>query len=365
MQYLFVISGVFSALFSLLLISKKKKGIQHWFLGIMFLLITVNCFYVFNLYSQEQFYYVAFFSELNYAIPLLYGTLLWFYSKAVTLEDFRFSKKDYLHFIPFVIFFLILISPLITNINLIKSDHIGFPLIKLVITPCYLFAVLVLLSKYRMRLKDKFSFDHKIKLLWLNWITVGAVVLWLLATVGYLYNHFNINHKTLLSDYYVLSFLALYLFILAFVAFKYTDIFHKKREEETPTKFPDKDEEIELENKTIFKNEDLDNLLDVMNSKKPYLDPLLSINKLSEATHLPQYKISKILNTSLNQNFYDFINTYRVNEVKKRLEEGEADNYSILGIASDCGFNSKASFNRVFKKITGITPTEYLKSLSN
>ena len=68
-----------------------------------------------------------------------------------------------------------------------------------------------------------------------------------------------------------------------------------------------------------------------------------------------------MLNTSLNQNFYDFINTYRVSEVKRRLDEGEAENFSILGIAEECGFNSKASFNRVFKKITGTTPTGYMK----
>jgi len=363
MEYLFVISGVFSALFFLLLITKKKRNLEHLLLGTIFLLITVNSVYVFNFHNEEEFYYVKFFSELNYAIPLLYPPLLWLYSNAVTNISFKVEGRQYLHFAPFIVFLLILISPLVSNYKLIESDHVGYPLIKLVITPFYLFAVLKMLSTYRKRLLDQFAFDQKIKLFWLTWVTVGAVALWILALSGYIYNNINQAHKTLLYDFYVLSFLSLYLFVLAFVAFKYTDIFHKKRDEDIPTKLEDEEVVKELEKKVDLDNDDLSSLLNIMDAKKPYLDPLLSINKLSEITRLPQYKISKILNTSLNQNFYDFINTYRVNEVKQRLKDGEAENFSILGIANDCGFNSKASFNRVFKKITGSTPTAYIKSI--
>ncbi len=364
MEYLFVISGVFSALFFLLLVSKKTRNLEHTLLGTIFLLITVNSIYVFSFHNQEEFYYVKFFSELNYAIPLLYPPLLWLYANAVTNISFKIEGRQLLHFAPFLVFFVILISPLLSSYQLLESKHVGHPLIKLVITPFYLFAVLKLLSNYRKRLLDQFAFDQKIKLFWLTWVTVGAVALWFLALAGYIYNNINQGHKTLLYDIYVLSFLSLYLFVLAFVAFKYTDIFHKKRNEDTPAKLQDEGIEKALEKKIDLDNNDLNSLINVMQEQKPYLDPLLSINKLSEISKLPQYKISKILNTSLNQNFYDFINTYRVNEVKQRLDDGEAENFSILGIASDCGFNSKASFNRVFKKITGSTPSAYIKSIS-
>ena len=89
MEYLFVISGVFSVLFFFLLISKKRKALEHWLLGGIFLLITINSIYVFNFHRTEDFYYVKFFSELNYAIPLLYPTLLWLYSNAVTNISFK------------------------------------------------------------------------------------------------------------------------------------------------------------------------------------------------------------------------------------------------------------------------------------
>ena len=365
MEYLFVISGVFSALFSLLILAKKKKSKEHWFLFVLFGLITINSIYVFNFYRSEAFYYVPFFSELNYAIPIMYGTLLWFYSKAMISLDFKMRKQDYFHFAPFICFLLILISPLILDVKLSESKHVGYPFIKLLISPFYLFAVLLLLKNYRQRLKDNFAFDHKMKLMWLSWITLGAIVLWVIAVIGFGYNQFLEGQKNLLYDYYVVSFLALYLFVLAFLAFRYTDIFHTIKSEDVHVKLRDDTSEKHKVENTEVEKEELNALLDIMKSQKPYLDPMLSINKLSEISKLPQYKISKMLNSSLEKNFYDFINGYRIEEVKQKLEAGEADNYSILGIASDCGFNSKASFNRVFKKFTGTTPSAYLKGLSN
>lgn len=364
MEYLFVISGAFAALFLMVLISKTKKQFEHWFLAIIFFLITINSLYVFNFYRSSSFYYVPFFSELNYAIPLLYGPLLWFYTKALTRSDYRFKNIEYWHFAPFIIFLLILLSPILTDYKLINSKHVGYPFIKLIISPFYLIAVLLILKNYRKRLLDQYAYDLKVKLLWLSWITLGAIALWILAMLGYLYNSFNDSPKTLLYDYYVLSFLAAYLFVLAYLAFTQTDLFHKKKEDVVPKKLELNKVKEEQNRKVNIENEDLARLKKIMLEKKPYLDPFLSINKLSEISNLPQYKISKILNTVLNQNFYDFVNGYRVEEVKRKLEEGLSDNYSILGIASDSGFNSKASFNRVFKKMAKMTPSQFLKQIS-
>ena len=121
MEYLFVISGVFSALFFLLLVSKKTRNLEHTLLGTIFLLITVNSIYVFSFHNQEEFYYVKFFSELNYAIPLLYPPLLWLYANAVTNISFKIECRQLLHFAPFLVFFVILISPLLSSYQLLES----------------------------------------------------------------------------------------------------------------------------------------------------------------------------------------------------------------------------------------------------
>ena len=366
MRYLFVISAVFAALFFLLLITKKPKKAEHKFLGILFLLITINSYYVFQFYDSEEFYYVPFFSELNYAIPLLYGMLLWFYSRALTAAKFKFRQLDFLHFLPFVLFYLFLISPLILDVTLIESKHIGYPFIKLLITPFYLFGTLLLLKKYREELRNAYSYPMEVNLMWLSWITAGAVILWIIATGGYVYNSMTDQPMTLLWDSYVLGFLGIYLFALTYVAVTRTDMFQAYQQKVVPTKIDPIIEPIIEEPTTVIDNntdKDLVKLTEIMSSEKLYLDPLLSINKLSELTNIPQYRISKILNSNLNQSFYDFVNGYRIDEVKQKLQNGEANDLSILGIALDSGFNSKASFNRVFKKKEGITPSAYLKGL--
>jgi len=73
--------------------------------------------------------------------------------------------------------------------------------------------------------------------------------------------------------------------------------------------------------------------------------------------------LSQIINENFNRNFYDLINEYRVKEVKKCLSNQKYNNFTLLGIAYECGFNSKASFNGVFKKFTGLTPSEFKKNL--
>jgi len=346
---------------------KKNKAYEHKFLALIFFLITINSVYVFQFFRSartEDFYYVPFFSELNYAIPLLYGPLLWFYTRALTQKNFTIAGKDYLHFIPFIVFFLVILSPQFLDVGFLESKQVGYPLLKLILTPFYLFSVLLLLNKYRAQLLNAISYEHKVNLYWLSWITVGAIALWVIAVGGFIFNEMNDNKTPLLYDYYVTSFLGVFLFVLGIVAFARTDIFTRNAEE------PLVPEKIIFEDETVIEtvietsqDGELQQLKEVMTKEKPFLDPLLSISKLAEVAKIPQYKISKMLNTALNQNFYDFVNGYRIEEVKQRLKDGEAEQYSILGIATECGFNSKASFNRVFKKIVKMTPTAYLKSL--
>ena len=369
MQYLFVISGAFSALFSLLLFARKQKQQEHWLLATIFFLITINCIYVFafsNYSGSAPNFYIPIFSELNFAIPLLYGPLYLFYSKALTTEDYKFKKVNYVHFLPFVLFFIILLVPLVSNLKLPKTSQFGYPLIKLVLTPYYLFSVIILLNNYKKKLLEEYSYEVEVNLIWLNWITIGGIILWLIGSVSYVYNLFVVDNRILLYDYYTLSFLAFFLFALAFIAIRKTDLFSAeiaKRPKLKETVLQPTKVEAEPKSSTEESNKDLEKLQSLMDSESPYLDPLLTLNKLSELAEIPAYRLTKILKTNLESSFYDYINTYRVKTVKEKMQSGEAKRLSILGIAYESGFNSKASFNRVFKKIEGMTPTQYMKGL--
>jgi AraC-like DNA-binding protein len=95
--------------------------------------------------------------------------------------------------------------------------------------------------------------------------------------------------------------------------------------------------------------------------KKYFLKGDLKLSELSEFTQIPSYQISQVINEKLNKNFFDFINEYRVEEIKRRMQDEEFENLTLLAIAMDSGFNSKSAFNSAFKKSTGITPTAYKK----
>lgn len=101
-----------------------------------------------------------------------------------------------------------------------------------------------------------------------------------------------------------------------------------------------------------------------MSEKKLYLNPGLKLADLSSDTNYPMNEISQVLNQDLQQSFSDFVNKYRVEEVKKLMSMGEHEKFTLVAIAKQCGFNSKTSFYRVFKKETGKTPADYLKDLN-
>jgi len=99
-----------------------------------------------------------------------------------------------------------------------------------------------------------------------------------------------------------------------------------------------------------------------MDEQKPYLDPELTIEKLSEEMRIKKLLLSQTLNKGFNKNFFTFIKEYRIRHVEIELKNKSNDERTIMDIAYMSGFNSKTGFNRAFKEVTGKTPTEYLEN---
>jgi AraC-like DNA-binding protein len=118
--------------------------------------------------------------------------------------------------------------------------------------------------------------------------------------------------------------------------------------------------------KNAFADTELDNhktqIEDIMKSQKPFMNPNLTLNDLAGLMKIPSHVLSKVIKEGYNVNFFDFINSYRIEEFKENINNPKYHNYTLLGIAFEVGFNSKTAFNRSFKKITNQTPSEYYQS---
>jgi len=97
----------------------------------------------------------------------------------------------------------------------------------------------------------------------------------------------------------------------------------------------------------------------LMEKEKVYQEPELTLQQLAEKLQLPSYQASQAINEGMKKNFYDLINGYRTEEAKRLLLNPQNKNFTILSVGFEAGFNSKTTFNTVFKKFTGLTPTEF------
>jgi AraC-like DNA-binding protein len=107
-----------------------------------------------------------------------------------------------------------------------------------------------------------------------------------------------------------------------------------------------------------------DHLMQLMQEEKLYVDVELTLQTLAEKLGISSGYLSRIINEKEHKNFFEFVNAYRIQDVKEKLVDEEYGHYSILGIALESGFKSKSTFNTVFKKLTGQTPSAYQKQFS-
>jgi len=222
----------------------------------------------------------------------------------------------------------------------------------------YLYAIssLILIAKYRKRLKTSFSTVNNIYLSW-PYIVVWGLIVWrMLRMTDYLLyiTIEDINIKILYLFYISGEIVFLVFISLLFLkGIKQPNVFFGIIEESSKGKY-EKTAIPELQRKSYQKK-----ISQLMEEEKPYLDPFLNIKELAKKIAIPTHHLSQVINSSFDKNFFDFINSYRIEESKKLLTKYSAQEKTILEILYDCGYNSKSVFNTAFKKHTGLTPTQY------
>jgi AraC-like DNA-binding protein len=307
-------------------------------------------------------------------IPFTYGPLLYLYVKFQTIEDLRFRWEYALHFIPFLAVFTTAIvfrgHPVMRLDNFWNADpFLSFRLIYglsfFISITTYSTITFILINRHQKNIQNLVSYTSgKITLSWLLVISISFYLTYIAVFILGVYIIFakDPTYDPTLPSYFGLTFFA---FAFSFYGFKQPGIFneilseqrsHKKGTRKAPVP-ESKYERSGLKEKDAQRY--LQKVLKFMEEEKPYLDVDLTIHDISLELNIPRHYLTQVINGLLGKNFYTFINEYRLEEVKKLLVDENYSKYTLTSIAYEAGFNSKSSFNSVFKNSTGMTPSQY------
>ncbi len=359
--------GISQSFFAGLLISTKKpfttanKLMATW----LFLICIELIFALINstVLEMYSFHFVAF----------TYGPLLFLYVKFMTNPERKFNWLALLHFIPFVVFFTV--SVIFRSVPLLKDLRTFFDIdrfisLRIVYGTCFFLSVTIYsvltfveIRRHQNYLKDLVSYTSGV--ITLNWLKVLSISFYTAYLILFILGGMNMIANLIPFDPYFVTFgfIALFSFVYSFYGIKQPVIFG----EHVKTEIEDK-KDTEKYLKSGLKDDQaekyLEKLIQYAETNKPYLDRDLSIHDLSLMTGIPRHHITQVLNEKHKRNFFSFVNEYRVKEVIERLRDPKFNHYTILAIAFDAGFNSKTTFNSIFKSQTGLTPSEYRVKLT-
>ncbi len=369
----FLVGGiVIIAVILLHLLKLKEKELpQKILIVLFFLLFSVSIYFYGLLHNIKEL--AAFFFLPNDITIIILGPLLFLYVKSLFLKEENLVKNNIVHFIPTFLFALCITIPTIifntfkvtslayTHSNsirvIIKTDGLYFI--------GYLIVSLQLLIKYRKLTKYKYSNLTKFDFNWIKIMLISALSIMVFDLFVKIYKTFFVDFNVDTDYITVLAMIVLVIY-LGYHGVNQSKVLLPSfllKNEIKPEIINTKKQETSPVKKEEFKT--LKNELELLlNTHQPYLDEDLTLGKLAKQIATTDKKLSILLNQYMNITFYDLINKYRVKAVKEKINTEAYKNYNLFGIACECGFKSRTSFNRIFKKETGLSPSEYKKSIS-
>lgn len=368
MQYLFLTGIILSAFHSFVLFSKEKKRSSDYLLALWFCFSGISLFSFFLVYSDKHLIYPS-LTVLGMPIPLLIGPLLLLYTKYQTTAN-SFKKNDLLHVFPFLIVFFLFVNiyflPFEIRREILRNGGRGYEMqgfIKLLAIYfsglVYIPWSLIKLLTYKKNLNNQFSNTERINFNWLLYLIIGMAIVWVIILF-------------VQDDRLIFGAVSLFIIWMSYFGTKQVQIFGANSfplEEEDPLSdiFEENDLDVETPkySKSTLNEENILEihaaLIKVLNEKQPYLNPELKLTDLAVLLEVNPNHLSQVINSQCGKSFYDLINEQRIQEFIFRLKQKESKQYTLVALAFDCGFNSKASFNRNFKKYTQLTPSDYYK----
>jgi AraC-like DNA-binding protein len=297
---------------------------------------------------------------------LLFGPLLYLYTQSVLYRDFRLSLSKGWHFLPFVLLFVIteiywqMEGPaerrlMLEQVMTRKVPGYQYWDSALIFVQffLYMFASFRLIGRFKRAAGDAFSDYRRIDIRWLSNSLLFFTAAMALAAVN------SFIGLTSLAAYWLPVFLVViglvwvYINVLLLKALRDSELFAVLEEGKRDAPVGPADEWKEV----------LVRLRVHMETRRPWLEPDLTLEELASQLALRPKVLSQAINEGLDQNFFEFINTYRIGEAKRLLTNPADKKITVLEVLYQVGFNSKSSFNTVFKKQTGMTPSEFKKKM--
>ena len=360
--------------------SKKENNLSDQLMAWLLLINSLKVAYWmlgFAGWYDSHDAYTSFMFYFPFNNMVLVGPLLYFYFLSVTNHDFTFKKEHFPHVVLPVCWFLLILVKFIVDFSFYSpfqdiditqygtkgpyadlDKTVFFVLLGYISFGYYIWLTMKAFRDYKSYIGQNFSDDTEINFNWLRNLIYAFCTGVLIFFIFQLCTTFLLTGKTYMFEWYAYFGLGIVIYYLSIAGYFSHSKVQKRLhfDPSTMEKSPSIKEFPEIE---TWKSK----LLTYMLEKRPYLDPELTLSDLAKALKTNVSVLSKVINDGTGQNFNDFINGYRVKTVISSLQEGKQKLQSLLGIAYDSGFNSKATFNRSFKKITGITPKEYLDGL--
>jgi AraC-like DNA-binding protein len=323
-----------------------------------------------SLWMIDTFFRVSGVYEVNpnlYFLPVYYslafGPLVYLYTLFLTRGSARFSLKHTLHFIPVLLqcFFYIYLQlqPYSFRRDFWFEVHRPYTydlelVLSMLSLAVYLFVARRVVSRYRRALPNQLSNIDRRTLQWLKIIHVALFVLaliWFAESLGRLV--WNIYPATPFSSISI----SVSIIVLAIGGILQVDLSRVRNALDDDFTAKAVDAKSSASEYAAL----ADRLVSIMTVRQLYLRHELSLKEFAEEANVQPRKASEAINAGLGKSFIDFVNGYRIVHFKQLLAAGAAEDKTLTGLAFESGFNSKATFNRAFRKVEGVSPTEYLK----
>lgn len=347
--------GLFAAL---LMLSKSEQALSDKILSGWLVLLAIDFL------TCAIDYRIFGFSLLSSSF-LLFNPALYIYIRSLVEKNFRLKWVLLLHLVPFVISEVLSYTTRIQftfeNFFELNSTFIyrfSIALVTVVSWAVYIPLSIRKLYKYRQNLQNEQSnIDKGQNLNWLQFVSVFYILYCFVAIVlGAVFVLIDTGEGVLMYYNYIVLLVLIYIISLYGLL---------QRRIELQTEPQIESEGLGYKKSTLtpeIKQDIEQKVLEYFENEQAFLNPNLNMELLSEVIQYPKYQITEVLNVELGKSFFQFVNSYRIEAVKKKLLEPKLK-FSIEAIGYECGFNSKSSFYTVFKNITGETPVAFRKRM--